>query len=147
MYKALPKSRLPRQLAVLNRISSGSAAVALPKNVASVALAFKFQNCNGHMGPRKFWQTCLPQVQFNNPSVPISVSRVWASSKTDHADIPATLTVNFTDGSSKSVNVQHKHSDAILAEFISLANATPIPVDQQVILKNKDESDMYSASR
>ncbi|VVT55006.1 mitochondrial 54S ribosomal protein mL61 [Magnusiomyces paraingens] len=147
MFKALPKSRVPRQIALLNRISSGPAAVNLPTKVSSIALSFKFQNSNGHMGARRFWQLYLPQVQFNNPQVPISINRFWANNREEHANIPATLTITFADGSSKAIPVQHKHSDEILKEFIEAAGATPIPIEQQVIIKKSDESDKYTAAR
>lgn len=140
---ALPKSRVPRQLAFLNRIARGPGAVKLPSNIQAINLAFKFQNSNGHMGPRKFWRENLPQVQFHNPSIPISVQRKWATNNEEKSSIPATLTILFSDGSQKSVNVQHKHSSDILAQFIEITGATPVPLEDQPLLKKLDAADIY----
>lgn len=96
MSSALPKSRIPRQLARLNAIARGPGAVRLPAEVKSINLAFKYQNKNGHMGPRKFWQDSLPQVQFHNQTVPIAVERTFANSPEEHATIPATLSIMFS---------------------------------------------------
>lgn len=136
---ALPKSKIPRQLARLNVISSGPGAVRVPADVKSVNLSFKFQNSHGHMGPRKFWQANLPQIQFHNPTLPISVNRTYANSLEEHASIPAVLSIKFENGSEKSVNVKNKFSLDILEDFIRLSGATKVPLEEQPVLKkNKD---------
>lgn len=93
---AIPKARIPRQIYQLNKISRGPAAVRLPPNVQSINLSFKAQNANGHMGPRKFWREFLPQVQFHNPNLPISVNRIHASTPKEHKTLPAILKVQFS---------------------------------------------------
>ena len=49
---SLPSARIPRQLARLNAIARGPGAIKLPANVKAINLSFKFQNKDGHMGPR-----------------------------------------------------------------------------------------------
>lgn len=132
---SLPKARIPRQLARLNAISQGPAALIMPDSVAAISLSFKYQNSNGHMGPRKFWRQLLPSIQFYNQSLPISVSRQWAHSPQEHDSIPATLTVAFADGSSKSINAQYKISSDILNELILLTGAKQVPQADQLFIE------------
>lgn len=132
---ALPKARLPRQLARLNAITKGPGALHIPSTVSAINLSFKLQNSNGHMGPRKFWRENLPRIQFYNPSLPISVSRQWATTSEEHAKIPATLTVAFADGTSKNINAQYKMSEDILNELILLTGAKEVPEEEQVFIE------------
>lgn len=138
MTAALPKSRVARQLARLNAIACGPGAVRVPPSVVGVHLSFKFQYENGHMGPRKFWRENLPQVQFHNPGLSISVERKYANSVDDTATIPAHLSIKFQDGKEQVINVQHKHSNEILKSFIEATGATVIPVEEQPVLKRED---------
>ncbi|KAF5104146.1 hypothetical protein DV451_000886 [Geotrichum candidum] len=139
---SLPSARIPRQLARLNAIARGPGAIKLPANVKAINLSFKFQNKDGHMGPRKFWQKNLPQVQFHNPATPISVSRKFAVTPEEAGKVPAVLSITFADGSEKSVNVKHKHSDEILEDLIRLTEATPVPIEEQPLL-TRQSADVY----
>lgn len=81
--------------------------------------------------------------------VPISVDRTVAarsssSAKEDGEEgVKAVLRISFENGSEKNINVQHKHSSTILEEFIQATGATPVPLEDQPLLKRPDESDQY----
>jgi large subunit ribosomal protein MRP49 len=124
MFKNLPKARLSRHFDRLNLISSGPGSLSVPQEVKSVELVFNLYTGKGHVGPKKFWRENLPRIQFYNPDLPIQVVRVKTALE-EQGKVPALLKVNFQDGSSKDVDVKHKHSEEILQEFIKLTNAVP----------------------
>lgn len=74
--KSIPKSGISRQIARLNSIASGPGAIKLPANITRLNLKFEKNAINrGHLGAQRFWKDMLPQVQFHNPQIPISVQR------------------------------------------------------------------------
>ncbi|ODV94040.1 hypothetical protein PACTADRAFT_50936 [Pachysolen tannophilus NRRL Y-2460] len=124
MFKNLPNGRFTKQVARLNLISNyPSSAIKLPSTISSIDLIFKRTNSAGHMGPRKFWRNNLPTVQFHNPNIPITVTRIETESKDESEKCPATLTINYQDGQKKLIDLKYKHSDEILKEFTEITQA------------------------
>ncbi|KAL7624376.1 hypothetical protein AAE478_005940 [Parahypoxylon ruwenzoriense] len=67
----------------------GPGAAILPPEITRIHLDFALKWNDGHLGPRKFWKTCLPRLKYWNPATPILVNR------TSDQSSPAKLSIYF----------------------------------------------------
>lgn len=51
---------------------------------------------DGHLGPRKFWKSCLPRLKYWNPAIPILVNR------SENQAGPATMSIYFRQAAASS---------------------------------------------
>ncbi|KAI4869063.1 CI-B8 domain-containing protein [Hypoxylon rubiginosum] len=66
-----PGKRMHKLLALRH----GPGAAILPPEITRIHMDFAQKWNDGHMGPRKFWRTCLPRLKFWNPAIPMLVNR------------------------------------------------------------------------
>ncbi|KAK7980709.1 hypothetical protein PG990_003564 [Apiospora arundinis] len=76
-------------LKTLLNLRHGPGAAILPPEISRLHMDFALRWNDGHMGPRKFWKTCLPRLKFWNPAVPMIINR-----SSNNAG-PATLSIYF----------------------------------------------------
>lgn len=119
-------NRAIQQAKRLLQIRSGPASLVLPAEYTSLSLQFSQKNANGHMGPRKFTQQSLPQLQFQNPSLKIDVKRVVDKEDPKNLKIPAVLRLTRRGEEDTEINLQGLHSDEILKRLIKATGATTI---------------------
>ncbi|KAI0181932.1 CI-B8 domain-containing protein [Hypoxylon sp. FL1284] len=67
----------------------GPGAAILPPEITRIHMDFAHRIKEGHMGPRKFWKTCLPRLKFYNPAIPMLVNRTVDQSS------PAKMSIYF----------------------------------------------------
>ncbi|MCJ1280745.1 hypothetical protein MMC26_000062 [Xylographa opegraphella] len=118
-----------RHLKSLFSIRLGPGAAILPKDVKRIHLDFATKFNDGHLGPRRFFQHCLPRLKYHNPGVSMTVTRT-----TNQAG-PATMTVFFAGaapaGSSVNERVQvldmkHRQEPEILHRLLEVTGAVPV---------------------
>ncbi|MCJ1392443.1 hypothetical protein MMC18_005310 [Xylographa bjoerkii] len=127
-----------RHLKTLFSIRLGPGAAILPKDVKRIHLDFAAKFNDGHLGPRRFFQHCLPRLKYHNPAVSMTVNRT-----TDQAG-PATLTVFFGTSpaspapASTSVNervevidMKHRQEAEILARLLELTRAVQVRATEE----------------
>ncbi|ORY63993.1 CI-B8 domain-containing protein [Pseudomassariella vexata] len=154
-------------LKALLELRHGPGAAILPPEITRIHLDFALRWNDGHMGPRKFWKTCLPRLKFWNPAVPMLVNR--STNQTG----PALMSIYFRQSAAKAtknltplvqqphssttnecpapppeeeervvtIDMKHQHSDAILTEFLQKTGATlvhPTP-DEQMEMQQVEE--------
>ncbi|KAK8094427.1 50S ribosomal protein Mrp49 [Apiospora hydei] len=146
-----PGKRMNILKALLN-LRHGPGAAILPPEISRLHMDFALRWNDGHMGPRKFWKTCLPRLKFWNPAVPMIINR-----SSNNAG-PATLSIYFRQAAAAAaalphpparrpnrirarptsapapppeegervvtIEMKHQHSDAILQEFLQKTGAT-----------------------
>lgn len=115
-------SRVSRQLKFLNKISSTTLEPQILLNAntySGINLTFQYQNHNGHMGARKFWQECLPTLQFYNPSMEFKVTRVKNEDK-KNASVPCSLEIIGKDGKVlETLDMRNKQQQEIMQELLA----------------------------
>jgi len=131
--------RMTKLKAKLLAIRLGPGAAILPPEVAKIHMDFAYKLNDGHMGPRKFWQNCLPRLKYHNPAVPMTINR------TTDQEGPALMTVHFTEPTPTSsstpapdsrtsdppvrietINMKHRHESEILSQLMTLTKAKPV---------------------
>lgn len=128
MFKGMPVARIPKQFTRLNLLANfPESAVRMPTSVKSLDLVFKDDNKHGHMGAKKFWRNNLPTIQFHNPSLPITVTRVHASTDEESLKCPAQLTVSLENGETHKIDMKHRFYNDIMAELKEVTGAEPVP--------------------
>ncbi|KAH9883947.1 50S ribosomal protein mrp49 [Xylariomycetidae sp. FL2044] len=83
-------------LQALLALRHGPGAAILPPEITRIHMDFALKWNDGHLGPRKFWKTCLPRLKFWNPAIPMIVNR-----SADQAS-PARMSIYFRQTSSSS---------------------------------------------
>ncbi|MCJ1320820.1 hypothetical protein MMC15_006161 [Xylographa vitiligo] len=119
-------------------IRLGPGAAILPKDVKRIHLDFATKFNDGHLGPRRFFQHCLPRLKYHNPGVSMTVNRT-----TNQAG-PATMTVFFGTSptsaapASTSVNervqvidMKHRKEPEILQRLLELTKAVPVRATEE----------------
>ncbi|KAI1121677.1 CI-B8 domain-containing protein [Nemania abortiva] len=81
-------------LQALLALRHGPGAAILPPEITRIHLDFARKWNAGHLGPRKFWRTCLPRLKYWNPAIPVLVNR------SDDQAGPATMSIYFRQASS-----------------------------------------------
>ncbi|CAJ2511007.1 Uu.00g066320.m01.CDS01 [Anthostomella pinea] len=76
-------------LQALLALRHGPGAAILPPEITRIHMDFALKWNDGHLGPRKFWKTCLPRLKFWNPAIPMLVNR------SDQQAGPATMSIYF----------------------------------------------------
>lgn len=128
----LPRQGLNRQITRLNAIANGPGAVLVSNNVAKINLVFK----DGFKPGKRFWRQTLPQVQFHNPSLPISVTKF---PKDEDSSKLSELIVEFKDGQQKKAFIGDKPFESIIDDLIKLTDAKPVPQEDIPILKRRED--------
>ncbi|KAI0865549.1 CI-B8 domain-containing protein [Xylaria cubensis] len=90
-----PGKRMHILQALLN-LRHGPGAAILPPEITRIHLDFARKWNEGHLGPRRFWKTCLPRLKFWNPAIPVLVNR------SDNQAGPATMSIYFRQASASS---------------------------------------------
>ncbi|KAI0439196.1 CI-B8 domain-containing protein [Xylaria telfairii] len=85
-------------LQALLALRHGPGAAILPPEITRIHMDFALKWNDGHLGPRKFWKTCLPRLKYWNPAIPMLVNR-----STNQAG-PATMSIYFRQTSSDPVS-------------------------------------------
>ncbi|KAI1506322.1 50S ribosomal protein mrp49 [Biscogniauxia marginata] len=106
-----PGKRMHRLQALL-AMRHGPGAAILPPEITRIHLDFALKWHNGHLGPRKFWRTCLPRLKYWNPAVPMLVNR------TADQTAPAKMSIYF-----RQASLDPSASSAVLA---SARNMLPL---------------------
>ncbi|KAI0097813.1 mitochondrial ribosomal protein L51 [Nemania sp. FL0031] len=83
-------------LQALLSLRHGPGAAILPPEITRIHLDFATRWNDGHLGPRKFWRTCLPRLKYWNPAIPMLVNR------SDNQAGPATMSIYFRQTPSSS---------------------------------------------
>lgn len=132
---------IPKQLNFLNRISFNTPKANIrldPSRYSGLRLVFQYQNHNGQMGARKFWNQYLPTMKFYNPDLNIDVVRIRNSNYKD-STTPCYLEALDRDGSViNTLQMKNKHSDAIMDEFNKTFESEKIPEDQLIQMKRNE---------
>ncbi|ANB12709.1 mitochondrial 54S ribosomal protein MRP49 [Sugiyamaella lignohabitans] len=131
-------SGLNRQLARLNSIAKGAGSVRVPTNVTGLSL--RLSTRRPAKGAKSFWRENLPQVQFHNPSLPITVKKVTAEQEAAGEKI--SLSISFEDGTSKSVETTERTSEQILEDFVAASGASQVPENEIPVLKRPSFHDL-----
>ncbi|KAI1811715.1 CI-B8 domain-containing protein [Poronia punctata] len=97
----------------LLQLRHGPGAAILPPEITRIHLDFAKRWNDGHLGPRKFWRTCLPRLKYWNPAIPMLVNR------SDNQEGPATMSIYFRNAS--STDTGPSGSSAILRNTLPLA--------------------------
>ncbi|KAI8634057.1 CI-B8 domain-containing protein [Xylariaceae sp. FL1651] len=82
-------------LQALLSLRHGPGAAILPPEITRIHMDFALKWNDGHLGPRKFWRTCLPRLKYWNPAIPMLVNR------SDNQAGPATMSIYFRQASSE----------------------------------------------
>lgn len=129
---------IPKQLNFLNRISFNTPKAHIrldPSRYSGLKLVFQYENHNGQMGARKFWNQYLPTLKFYNPELQMDVVRIRNSNQKD-GTTPCYLEALDRDGRViDTLQMKNKHSDAIMDEFNQLFQREQIPEDELIQLK------------
>ncbi|KAI0426515.1 CI-B8 domain-containing protein [Xylaria sp. FL1042] len=83
-------------LKALLELRHGPGAAILPPEVTRIHMDFAVKWNDGHLGPRKFWKTCLPRLKYWNPAIPMLVNR------SNNQAGPATMSIYFRQTSASS---------------------------------------------
>ncbi|GCE97046.1 hypothetical protein ZYGM_002594 [Zygosaccharomyces mellis] len=129
---------IPKQLNFLNRISFNTPKAHIrldPSRYSGLKLVFQYENHNGQMGARKFWNQYLPTMKFYNPDLQMDVIRIRNSNLKDDTT-PCYLQALDKEGKViDTLQMKNKHSDTIMDEFNQLFQREQIPEDQLIQLK------------
>ncbi|ORE10930.1 hypothetical protein BCV72DRAFT_247255 [Rhizopus microsporus var. microsporus] len=98
---------------ILQQLRTGPGATALPSNINKIALTFAIKGKNESASARHFLQENLPRMQYNNPHIEYEVNRVHDSS------IKPTVTIHYSDGKSKTLDIARVQSSAICEQIMS----------------------------
>ncbi|KAI9865590.1 MAG: hypothetical protein M1824_002331 [Vezdaea acicularis] len=125
-------------------IRFGPGAATLPRDVKRLHLTFAKKYNGGHMGPRKFWRSCLPRLKYHNPAIPMTIDRIE-----DQAS-PSILSIHFASPSSPSDVVAPVAStaDPTLSTAATTKTSTDAPSTDKVVeidMKNKRDSEILDA--
>lgn len=131
--RKLPRKGLTRQLLQLSRISCGPGAIAMPSNVTKL----RFEFLDGAKGPKTFWRQHLPQVQFHNPSLPITVIKHSQEAK---PNFPPEFIVDFANGQQKRLKLGSMGWEKYIDELVKLTDAKEVPIEQQTQFKVDTDS-------
>ncbi|KAG5359965.1 hypothetical protein CJU90_5811 [Yarrowia sp. C11] len=110
-----------KQIFQLNKVVSAPGAYKLPANVS--ALKLRFKDSGNRSQTKLFWTHSLPTLQFWNPSVAMSVSRVQAPKETS---VPPTVTLTRTDGSEETIAIDSMFWEKMAETIAEAAGATPV---------------------
>ncbi|KAI0009269.1 CI-B8 domain-containing protein [Xylariaceae sp. FL0662B] len=91
-----PGKRMHVLQAKLLALRHGPGAAILPPEITRIHMDFALKWNDGHMGPRKFWKTCLPRLKFWNPAIPMLVNR------TSDQSAPAKMSIYFRQAAAAS---------------------------------------------
>lgn len=137
MASVIPKSGITRQIMLLNKISNGPGALRLAASAKALDLQFftnRSDKSNGILsGPAEFWKENLPQIQFYNPGVAISV-REFRPQDADKGRKSFLKLIN-EDGSVKQFDVRDKTPEQIIDSLKSEFGAQEIDNSEMRILK------------
>lgn len=127
-------SRSTKQFKLWNKITFNTKESQIVLNTnkySSLRLLFQRENFNGHMGARRFWKEYLPTLQYYNPNFKIDVIRFENEDK--RKQVPCILSVLNSQGESVvSIEMQNKHSEAIMQEFLDKVDFERVPEEQLV---------------
>lgn len=132
---------VPKQLNFLNRISINTPKAQIrldPSRYSALKLVFQYENHNGQMGARKFWNQYLPTLKFYNPELQMDVVRIRNSNYKDNSTPCYLQTLDRDDKTAETLEMKNKHSDAILDELNELIQYEKVPSDQLIELKRRD---------
>lgn len=137
MASAIPKSGITRQIMLLNKISNGPGALRLPAAAKALDLQF-FTNRSDRnnatvSGAAEFWKENLPQIQFYNPGLAISV-REFRPQDADKGR-KSFLKLTNDDGSVKQFDVRDKTPEQILESLRSDFGAQEVDSSEIRVLK------------
>lgn len=110
-----------KQIFQLNKVVTAPGAYKLPENVSGLKLRFK--DSGNRSQTKLFWTHSLPTLQFWNPSVAMSVSRVQAPKE---KSVGPTVTITRTDGSEETISIASKFWEQIAEAIAEASGATPV---------------------
>ncbi|OCH94216.1 hypothetical protein OBBRIDRAFT_789552 [Obba rivulosa] len=111
----LGPSELSKILANLNRAPRPELV-----NLKSLKLTYAFRN--DHFAARHFVQEELPRIRYANPSLNIEVNKV---PKTRKDTWKPEMVVEFENGPTQTLSMDHKWSTSIFEQLMELAGGTP----------------------
>ncbi|MCJ1402667.1 hypothetical protein MMC11_005887 [Xylographa trunciseda] len=127
-----------RHLKTLFSVRLGPGAAILPKDVKRIHLDFATKFNDGHLGPRHFFQHCLPRLKYHNPGVSMTVNRT-----TNQAG-PATMTVFFATPPTSAappstsvnervevINMKHRPESEILLKLLEVTKAVKVRATEE----------------
>ncbi|CAG78352.1 YALI0F17600p [Yarrowia lipolytica CLIB122] len=110
-----------KQIFQLNKVVTAPGAYKLPDNVS--ALKLRFKDSGNRSQTKLFWTHSLPTLQFWNPSVAMSVSRVQAPKE---KSVGPTVTITRTDGSEETISIASMFWEKMAETIAEAAGATPV---------------------
>lgn len=110
-----------KQIFQLNKVISAPGAYKLPEDVSGLKLRFK--DSGNRSQTKLFWTHSLPTLQFWNPSVAMSVSRVQAAKD---KSVAPTVTITRTDGSEETIPIQAMFWEKMAETIAESTGATAI---------------------
>ncbi|KAF9634088.1 hypothetical protein BFW01_g4983 [Lasiodiplodia theobromae] len=155
-------AQLLTRLRIHSRLGPGAAV--LPKDVKKITMRFAPKIDDGHRGPKKFFRTMLPRLQYRNPALRITVDRTAAQSD------PAVMNIIFSSPSSSAttsteaqpattsanrtvtIQMKHKTESEILQQLYEATGAQevePTEVEKEELqeLKEYDERSRRDSER
>lgn len=129
-----PGSQYFREIASLKRITGAietrKAAIKIdPLKYNKVELIMPLNRYLKSRGLRHFWKTYLPTIKFHNDDINFIVTRVTTSDPNDPEQakkVPVKIHLHNLNSPVKEINVDSVGVDAILDQFITSAEATPV---------------------
>ncbi|MCJ1381790.1 hypothetical protein MMC17_004901 [Xylographa soralifera] len=131
-------ARRTRHLKTLFSIRLGPGAAILPKDVKRIHLDFATKFNDGHLGPRRFFQHCLPRLKYHNPGVSMTVNR------TTNQGGPATMTVFFGTSPTSAapagtsvnervqvIDMKHRQEPEILQRLLEVTKAVQVRATEE----------------
>ena len=126
-------SKMPNRAVIqakrLLDVRSGLGSLTLPADIKALHISFAQNNANGHMGPRKFVQQNIPRIQFHNPHLEISVTRVKDPNDPKNLKTPAFLQIvknGEAADSAEKISVQGLRSEAIVDKLKEMTSAVEV---------------------
>lgn len=123
-------SSIAKQVKFLNKISSTTIKPQIlvdTEKYLGLKLTFQYQNHNGNMGARKFWQTYMPTLKFYNPELAIDVIRIKNENKKD-VSVPCVLEILSKEGKTiEAIDMRYKNDETIMDELLKKLEHTPVP--------------------
>ncbi|KAG5362707.1 hypothetical protein CJU89_1840 [Yarrowia sp. B02] len=110
-----------KQIFQLNKVVTAPGAYKLPENVSGLKLRFK--DSGNRSQTKLFWTHSLPTLQFWNPSVAMSVSRVQAAKD---KSVKPTVTITRTDGTEETISLASMFWEQMTEAIAEAAGATPV---------------------
>lgn len=127
MFADLPKSRLLKQSARINKIHGDSLNAYIMPAIKKVDLVFPFnRSYRPAFGIRQFWKHHLPTLKFHNYATEFNVLKVETENEADLKKCPIKVIVH-DELNKHEINALDLQPNEILSKLVELTKATPVP--------------------